>query len=71
MFTRILPVRELRQPTHLLWILAQVCGLSFYAYLSMAEGLDLPEGGAGTVFEGSYRLDDAEACLVVFPEKSG
>ena len=41
-----------------------------YAYLSMAEGLDLPEGGAATVFKGSYRLEDAEACLVVFPEKS-
>lgn len=41
-----------------------------YAYLSMAEGLDLPYEGADKMIRGSYRLPDAEACLVVFPEKT-
>ena len=41
-----------------------------YSYLSMAEGLDLPHGGAEQMLDGCYRLDDAEACLVVFPKKS-
>ena len=41
-----------------------------YAYLSMAEGLDLPYEGAEKMIRGSYRLPDAEACLVVFPEKN-
>lgn len=41
-----------------------------YAYLSFAEGLDLPFGGAEKMIEGCYRLPNAEACLVVFPKKS-
>ena len=41
-----------------------------YAYLSMAEGLDLPYDGAEKMIQGCYRLGNAEACLVVFPPKS-
>lgn len=40
-----------------------------FSHLSMAEGLDLPEGQAERLLKGCYRLEDAEACLVVFPPK--
>ena len=38
-----------------------------YAHLSMAETLDLPEGEAQNLIPGCYPLDQAQACLVVFP----
>lgn len=41
-----------------------------FSHLSMAEGLDLPEGQAEQLLPGSYRLENAEACLVVFPPKT-
>ena len=41
-----------------------------FSHLSLAEGLDLPYNQAEKLLKGSYRLEGAEACLVVFPPKS-
>ena len=41
-----------------------------FSHLSMAEGLDLPYDQAEKLLKGTYRLEGAEACLVVFPPKS-
>ena len=38
-----------------------------YAHLAMAETLDLPEGEAQNLIPGCYPLEQAQACLVVFP----
>ena len=38
-----------------------------YAFLSMAESLDLHEGQAQTLIPGCDPLEEAQACLVVFP----